>query len=145
LIELSPKGSNRNARPTNPRTIPRYADTSRRWPNPTRSKSAIQIGIVPTRSAATPADGLLCPREGSVAGDERRPPKTNAAAIWERRCGLRVSPRGRAMASRIPPATRCLSAMARNGGRSRTTIASAMNVEPQTTYTVTSASQTLTP
>ena len=35
--------------------------------------------------------------------------------------------------------------MARNGGRSRTTIASAMNVEPQTMYTVTSASQTRTP
>ena len=35
--------------------------------------------------------------------------------------------------------------IARNGGRSRTAIASAMNVEPQTRYTVTRASQTRTP
>src|SRR6187455_166792 len=35
--------------------------------------------------------------------------------------------------------------MARNGGRSRITMASAMNVEPQTTYTGTRASHTRTP
>ena len=142
-----PNGSNRNASPAKPTAIPTYAVAGSRRPKPTRSNSAIQIGIVPTSRAATPAGTVCCAQASAPCPvTNRSPPKMKPATIWRRpmRSPLR-SPRGSANASSTLPATRWRTDIARNGGRSRITIASAMNVEPQTRYTVTRASQTRTP
>ncbi len=142
-----PNGSNRNARPAKPTAIPTYAVAGRRRPKPIRSNSAIQIGIVPTSKAATPA-GTVCCAQASAPWPVTKssPPKMKPATICRRpiRSPLR-SPRGSANTSSTVPAIRCRMDMARNGGRSRIAIARAMNVEPQTRYTVTRASQTRTP
>ena len=65
--------------------------------------------------------------EEKPAEDECRPDLPSADGI-----AAAISTRQREGEQRAP-ATRCRTDIARNGGRSRMTIASATNVEPQTT------------
>ena len=143
-----PNGSKRNARPTNPRAIP---DVGREL-QPTAEGDAIDERHPdrdrPDEEGSDPGwNRLLRPGKRAVSRDEEEASEDEArrrsACRPIRSCSW--SPRGSAKASRTPPATRCRIDIARNGGRSRTTIASAMNVEPQARYTVPRASQTRAP
>ncbi len=96
--EPSPNGSNRNASPANPSAKPTYADACRRRPKATRSSSAIQIGMLPTSSAATPAGTVCCAHASDPwPRRNRRPPKTRPARTCFRPIGSSSrSPRGSA-------------------------------------------------
>ena len=142
----SPNGSKRNARPAKPTAMPRYAPTrdafrtrrGRRAPSRSGSSRRVAPRHPPARSAGTtPASRAR--HEQQPAEDERGADLPPADRIRSR------SPRGSANARSTPPAMRWRTDIARNGGRSRMTIASAMNVDPHTRYTVTRASHTRTP
>jgi hypothetical protein len=103
-------------------------------PKTTRSRRAIQSGMLPISSAATP-EGIVCCAQASAPCPPRKsaPPNTIPAPICFRsiRSPAR-SPRGSAQARRIIPAVTWRIPMERNGGRSRTAMVTAMKVEPQT-------------
>ena len=63
-----------------PENFHAYAEACRRLPKTIRSRSTIQIGMLPTRSAATPA-GTVCCAQARLPWPTTNssPPKTSAA------------------------------------------------------------------
>ena len=126
----------------------------RRRPPPASAVRTRRDRTAPSRSGSFRRGARRRPRQRSAAptrasrgprrrgARRRRTPRRSASA---RSDPPPRSPRGSAKTRSTAPATRWRTDIARNGGRSRTTIASAMNVDPQTRYTVTRASQTRTP
>ena len=134
----SPKGSKRKPSPRKPSTTPAYADERRRRPEDPVEEHDPDGDAAHEERRHPGRDRLLGPGEPPVSDEEQQ------AAEDERRAdlppadgvALAIAARERKREQEASRDDVAGGHREESGGRSRTRIASAMNVDPQTRYTV---------